>query len=215
MYLTEKISRWNSRYIADDGEKKPYHFGFIDFIIDEEESIDGKSSTTFTNERKISEFHVSNLFPDDLMIFAAVFNSDSVKRYSLPPDEGEFNAHYVDAAAATELVPGGDLRPVVSINQPEIGKLHLFGRPVVKTIFKGTVLIGKTKIIVDASDDNQVDHVEIHVDGVTVANLTEAPYEYTLSGPLFFKHTVEAIAFDEKGKTSSVSIDVSTFIFFN
>lgn len=120
VYLTEIISRWKNPYNADDGEPKPYHFGFIDYIIDKQTSIDGKGNTTLSDKRKLSDFDITNLVPEELMVIAVIFNSEPVKKYSYPPDEGEFDAYYADAADATELISGGNLRPAVGICLPDI-----------------------------------------------------------------------------------------------
>ncbi|MDH7507728.1 MAG: hypothetical protein QHH15_08110, partial [Candidatus Thermoplasmatota archaeon] len=165
VYLTEIISRSVNPHKAFDNNPKPYHFGFIDYIIEKQITINSKSNETFIEKKKITDFIVSDLKPEELMIIAVVFNSQPVKQYSNPPNENEFNAYYADATDATILVQGGNLPPTVGIILPEVGKLHLFGKPIFKTFFKRTVLIGKTTVTADAKDDLGIQKVEFYLDG--------------------------------------------------
>ncbi|HEY0089362.1 MAG TPA: Ig-like domain-containing protein, partial [Candidatus Lokiarchaeia archaeon] len=92
--------------------------------------------------------------------------------------------------------------------------LHLFGFPLIKTLFKNTILIGRTKILVNASDDSKVVKVEFYVDGKLVFTDEEATYEYTLKRiglfkELFYhKHIISVKAYDDAGKTSLDELEV-------
>ena len=208
VYLTEIISRWNNY------ENKPYHFSFIDYTIDEDISVDAYENTSVSAYRDISD-----LDPDNLMLIAVVFNSDSVKKFSDPendPPKYSFNAFYADAANATRVVVGGNLPPAVGILSPETGKIYIRGHPVFKTLFGKTILVGKTTIEAYAEDDSGVEKVELYVDGKLVMSDDDAPYSWSLRKISLFKHfvrrhTITVKAYDEEGKTSSVSIDVITF----
>jgi len=214
VYLTEKTSRWGNTHKTSEGKTVPYHYGFLDFVIDEEASIESKGKTTVTNKRKLTEFAISDLYPEDFTLIAVMFSSESVNKYSFPPDQGEFDAYYADAADAAELVPGGDERPIVHISNLEYKKLHLFGNPLFETLFKNTVLIGKTTVVAEAEDDSGIEKVEFYIDDELQHTDTEAPYEYTLTKLslfkefFFHKHKITVIAYDDMGKPTSVDLEV-------
>ena len=78
--------------------------------------------------------------------------------------------------------------------------------------FKNTILLGSTKIFtVHAEDDSGIDKVEFYIDGELIDTIEEAPYNYIykkLIRSIFLKkHTLEVIAYDDEGKTSSASIE--------
>ena len=215
VYLTEIISRWVNPYKAFDGNTKPYHFGFIDYIIEEELSVNSKSNATFSVRKKLTDFIVSDLEPEELMIIGVIFNSQAVKQYSNPPSNNEFNAYYADAANATILIQGGNLPPTVGMNLPEAGKLHLFGRPIIKTLFKRTILVGRTKITATTEDDLGIEKVEFYIDNKLKSTDTQAPYEYSfnkvkLIRHLIRQHTLKIIAYDIEGKNATIEIKVLT-----
>lgn len=215
VYLTEIISRWVNPYKAYDGKTKPYHFGFIDFIINKEITINSKSNATFSDRRKLTDFAVSDLKPEELMIIAVAFNSQPVIKYSNPPDGNEFNAYYADAANATILIQGGNLPPTVGISLPEAGMLHLFGKPILKTLFKHTILIGKTTVTATAEDDLGIEKVEFYIDDELKFTDTQAPYEYSFNKVKLLRrfirqHTLKIIAYDIENKNATVEIKVLT-----
>ena len=75
VYLTEKVSQWVNPFKADDGKTKPYHFGFLDYIIDKDISMDVKGNLTETKE-----IDLSGLDSEEVIIIAVVFSSESVKK---------------------------------------------------------------------------------------------------------------------------------------
>jgi hypothetical protein len=209
VYLTERIS-----IPGYDGN--PYHFGFLDFIADEEVSV------TSGSQKKVTKtYDISDLDVDNLMIIAVVFNSESVEKYSNPDDnEKPFDAHYADAADGIPVVVGGNLPPAVGITSPQLGMIYfngnIKGTGILNILqmsqFKNTILLGSTKIFtVHAEDDSGIDKVEFYIDGELIDTIEEAPYNYTykkLIRSIFLKkHTLEVIAYDDEGKTSSASIE--------
>lgn len=216
VYLTEVISRWDNPFKASDGETKPYHYGFLDYVINKDISVPADSNIIVSDKRQISEFSISDVSAEELFIIAVVFNSESVEKYSYPQDNlNKFNAYYADNADATRVLPGGNLPPTVGISSPEKGKIHLFGRPLFSTLFQNTILIGKTTIEATAEDDKSVEKVEFYIDDELVKTTVEEPYEYSFRKTgiikhLFRKHTFRAVAYDEQGKTSSSEIEVFT-----
>jgi hypothetical protein len=210
VYLTEIISRW------DEYNKDPYHFGFVDFIIDKNVTIPSKGNASYIDERDIAGFEVAELKPEELMIFAVIFNSESVIADSYPDGpEGEFDAHYADGVSATIVVPGGNLPPELGIDLPEYGKLHLFGNPVLNTLNKNTILILGSTIQASASDESGIEKVEFYIDGELVFTDEEPPYEYSFNKINFIrriikKHTITVKAYDYEGKSRASDMDVIT-----
>ena len=204
VYLTERNSY---QYYGGEGV---YHFGFIDYIINEDVEIPMKGEKTVTKTYDVSSFDI-----DNLMIIAVIFNNESVKKYANPPDENPFDAYYADAADGTLVGEGGyNLPPEVGITNPKNGKLHLFGREIITTLGLKTILLGRTWITAQASDDSKVVKVEFYVDDKLVAEFTEPPYEWLWKTPSWFKcrHEIKVIAYDDTGKTSTATMDVIAFI---
>ncbi|UCD14440.1 MAG: hypothetical protein JSW60_03225 [Thermoplasmatales archaeon] len=208
VYLTEKISRWSGP------EGDPYHFGFLDYLINEEISIDTGENASYGVTKDISD-----LDPENLMVIAVIFNSEKKQGYSDPPNNKKpFNAYYADNVDGTELVEGGNLPPTVGFSLPEIGKLHILGKPTFKFIFhKNTILIGKTKLVANAEDDEGIEKVEFFINDKLVSEDTEEPYEYSFRKVKSFKHfvrkyTLSVIAYDNEGKTGTGSIEVIALI---
>jgi glutaredoxin len=206
VYLTEIVSQWNGY----DG--KPYHYGFVDYAINKAISIDANGETNFSDTQSVSDYDYENL-----MIMAVVFNSESAGKYVYPNEnEHSFDAYYADAVNATKVAEGGNLPPGVGITSPVKGKIYFLDSPIFENLgsFKNTFLIGKKTISVYASDDSGIEKVEFYVDGELIETVKSEPYNWTLSRistfkELFYhKHNIEVKAYDDTGKTSSVSIEV-------
>jgi len=218
VYLTEIVSRWN----GNDG--KPYHYAFLEYIINEDISIGADGSESFSKTLDISDYDHENL-----MIIAVVFNSDSIEKYANPDsNENPFDAYYADAVDAVEVVPGGNLPPEVGIILPQEGKIYLNGKPflerlsqrkilgsVFNLLVQNTMMYGQKTFIVYAKDDSAIEKIEFYIDGELVYTIEEEPYEWTfkklpssfIRSILMKKHTLEVIAYDGEGKTSSASIE--------
>jgi hypothetical protein len=202
VYLTEKVSRWS----GPEGE--PYHFGFLDFIINEDISVGANDNVSFIETRDLSD-----LDPENLMVIAAVFNSEKHQRYSNPPKGNPFNAYFTDAVDGAEVVEGGNLPPVVSIIRPTFSKWHILGKPITKTLRQNTIIIGKTTIGVNATDDNKIEKVEFYIDGILKNTKTEKPYEWTFRKIGIFRNiirqnSIQVIAYDDEGKTAQDNLVV-------
>ena len=213
VYLTEIISRWNQQ------NSEPYHFALVDYIIDKEIKIPGNGNITIEDERLLSEFAVSDLLAEELMIISVIFNSKSTIKDSFPIDKskGDFQAHYADSTEATLIVPGGNLPPQAKISYPKAGKFHMFGNAVFKTPFKRTYLTGTTQVIAEITDDSGIEKVEFYIDGTLVSTDFEEPYEYEIKKPSILGrltispiHTIKIIAYDNEGKTDDAIIEVIT-----
>jgi hypothetical protein len=203
-----------------DASKKPFHFGSHSFIENKDVEIQSKELINFSKTIDSSE-----LDPENLMIYAAIYNSKSVKRESDPNDidrDGdthEFNAHFADNVAATEVVEGGNLPPFVAIDMPEFNHLHISGKPRFEFILlfqKKTFTIGKIDIKVNVTDEEGIDRVEFFLDNDSIFIDEEEPFEYTIDKIGSFrtllprKHNIKVVAVDTEGKENSANIDVFT-----
>jgi PKD repeat protein len=202
VYLTEINSRWS------DYNGKPYHFGFLDYMVNEEVSIPTDGQITRSNVTD-----ATGLYPTNLMVIAGVFNSTKHQGYSNPPSGNPFDAYYTDATVG-KRVAEGNLPPEVGITNPKSGRLHILGKPIVATKNLKTILLGRTNITASATDDSNVTKVEFYIDDTLVATFTAQPFEWMWKKPSWFrmKHTIKVIAYDDEGKTSTATMDVSAFI---
>ena len=226
LYLTEIISH------VTDYDSNNYHFGFLEYLTNEDISVESGKNITLTDTKDISAYDYENL-----MIIAVVFNSEKHQGYANPSDTTNhlFDAYYVDATDAVKIVEGGNLPPQLTITSPQKGKAYWNGKQmglvdkllerkhlikrfenisILKTLlYNKTYLLGRTKIItVNASDDSAVAQVVFSIDGTVMFNDTEAPYEYSFTKlnkikKLFPKdHTLTVTVYDDAGKTTSGSI---------
>lgn len=205
VYLSKRIAWQNF-----DGE--PFHFGFLDYIVNEDVSI-------LDNDQIVIEktYDVSDKDIDNLMVIAVVFSSESHQQYSDPPtNEHPFDAYYADAADGTLVVEGGNLPPEVGITNPKNGRINFFGITGPATLKLKTYLVGRATIAATASDDSKVEKVEFYIDDKLVAEFTEEPYEwkskFLLRTPFIPRdYTITVMAYDDEGKVSTTSLDVIAF----
>jgi len=204
VYLTEIIStRWQ------DHTGNPYHFAFLDFITNTDIEISANSQETFSETYSSSSYD-----PENLQLFAVVFNSEKNQGYSNPDaQENPFDAYYSDACDTAIVVPGGNLPPEIGIQSPSGGYLHILGNPLFKTLMGNTIIIGKTKIIAPANDDSAIEKVEFYIDDELVSSANAEPYEYEfrkvgMIKRLIKKHTIEVRAYDDSGKSATASLEV-------
>jgi len=210
VYLVE-INSWQNF----DGES--YHFGFLDYITNQEISLDADGQITVEGT-----YDVSSLDIDNLMIIAVVFNQESQQKYSKPDtNEYPFDSYFTDAADATMVVSEGNLPPEVGITAPKNGRLHLFGREMWANRNLNTLLIGRATISATASDDSSIEKVEFYLDDSLIAEFTEEPYEIRskllLRKPFLIpqNYTITVTAYDNEGKTTTVSLEVIALRAFN
>jgi Bacterial Ig domain len=217
VYLAEIISTQFNDY---NGLK--YKNGFVDFIFNEQVSVSAKSNKTFTNSRSLGSLDYENL-----KLIAVVFNSTKNVAYSNPlTNENQFDAFYADAANETYVAKGArNLPPEVGILSPQKGKIYLRGNLRLSFLYKNKLLkntwmIGRASIDTYAKDDSKITRVEIYVNDKLIANMTEPPYNWTLSGKLIKKplipktYTITVKAYDDSNKMATASIDVKAWFAF-
>jgi hypothetical protein len=196
VYLTEIISTtWKG--------DQPYRFAFLEFIINEATILQAEKTAQFTKS-----YDISGLDPDNLMIFAVLSNADQHEKFSQPPDKNPYVAYYIDAVATSTVVEAGNLPPEVGIQSPSIKYFHMLGNPKRKTLFGQTILIGRTTISVSATDDSEVETVEIYIDNKLSVTITEEPYEWKWHQLKIGKHTITVKVRDNEGKTANATMDV-------
>jgi len=90
LYVVEPVSRWNMY------NGQPYHFGLLGFAAQTAVTIPG--STIYNHN-----FSWSGSFTNtNIMVIAALFNSQGHQAYAYPPSGNPFTAYYVDATAAAK-----------------------------------------------------------------------------------------------------------------
>ena len=208
IFLTEIIStQWS------DFEGNSIKHPFLGFVLEEDIEILPNQELNFSKT-----FNDAGLDPENIRLFSVVFNSNTVSKYSDPGfDEFPFEANYADAVAKAEVVEGGNLPPTIGIGIPTRGYIHLFGNPIYKSnilnfLFNYTYLIGKSKIVAKAEDDNGIYKVQFFIDGTLKKTDYKEPYEYSFNKIrnlkwLIGKHTITVKAFDIQGKTNTATLD--------
>lgn len=88
VYVVEPVSRW---LMASQG---PYHYATLGLIETPIDIAPGNTSDQTMN------WNGTDINESNIMVMAAIFNSEGHQAYSYPPDQNPFTAHYVDAAAA-------------------------------------------------------------------------------------------------------------------
>ena len=223
LYLTEIVSH------VSDYTNKPYHFGFLEYLVNKDISVNGKQNITSSDTKNIAAYDYENL-----MIIGVVFSSQKHTGYANPPTKNPFDAYYADATNATKVAQTGNLPPQLQITSPQKGNIYLNGEilPFVDKIINRnhvikklenisllrnflhnkTILLGKNKLItVEATDDSAIAKVEFYVDGTLQLTDKQAPYEWSFeklsnTKSVWLKtHTLKVIAYDDTGKTMCVS----------
>jgi len=205
VYVTEIVSRWA------DLDGKAYHFGFIDYALDEQIQIAASDSLILSDLYPIGDLDV-----DNLQFFAVVFTDDSEQGYSDPPDGSPFDAYYAEAVATCTVIEGGNLPPGVGIAIPRYLRYHLFSR-VIWTVpfYQHTFLFGRTTMRFEAQDDSAIEKIEIMLKGPLrefTTTLEEEPYEWRVENLLGGNYHLTATAYDDQGKHTTAEMDVFIFM---
>jgi hypothetical protein len=200
VYLTEIVS-------TSGDSNTPQRFLFNKFILDDDVEVQALGQKQFTKTDSLG-----SLDPENIMIFAAVFNSEKQTGYSQPPDKNAFEAHYVDAVATSRIIPGGNIPPAVSIQNPQFDYVHRFGNPVRKSLLGKTIIVGHVTVVANVTDDSAITKVEFYINGNLMKSVEKPPFSWTWSKFTIGKRTITVKAYDDKGKSSSASINVIVFM---
>ena len=194
VYLTDLVST------SGEGNT-PQRFLFRELLIDDDIEIKPMEQIKLVKNKSIEL-----LDPENIVLFSAVFNSEKITSYSYPPNKNPFNAYYVDAVSAALVVEGGNIPPEVGILNPKVNYYHILGNPVRKSMFGKTILLGRTTIIANVSDDSAVVKAEFYVNGKLMKTIDTPPYQWVWHQLAFGKETITIKVYDDQGKTSSASI---------
>jgi len=102
-----------------------------------------------------------------------------------------------------------DKQPIVKIVKPMENSIYLKNKRIIP--FLGTWIFGAIDVIVNAVDDICVEKVEFYIDNELKATDYFAPYVWTWDEPAFFRHTIKAIAYDNRGNSDGDEIRVWKF----
>jgi hypothetical protein len=75
-----------------------------------------------------------------------------------------------------------------------------------------TILLGRTTIVASPHDDSKIVKVEFYINTKLMATVTQEPYEWSWHKFTIGKRTITVKAYDDSGKTTVASIDVTAFM---
>lgn len=102
----------------------------------------------------------------------------------------------------TQVIINPDSPPTASFIQPVENTVYFRNTPIGQTA-TSSILIGPSKIIVNAEDDIGIREVEFHIDDTLKHIDDEAPYEYTWKTG-HFSRTIKAVIIDTSGQRTSI-----------
>ena len=101
-----------------------------------------------------------------------------------------------ESATATVTFTVDNSPPDLNVIKPKIGYLYTKNREI-KTLLGNTIIMGSITIEADVSDETSgVNRVEFYIDDELKDTASNVPYEWTLNEPLFGKHAIKIIAYD-------------------
>ena len=99
--------------------------------------------------------------------------------------------------------------PEVDIVSPVENSLYLMNQRIIP--FFLTLIIGDIDIQVEAIDPSGISRVEFYIDEQLMETISDAPYQWTWTQNVFFKHTIKVVAFDNYENSADKEISVSKF----
>lgn len=161
-----------------------------------------EAGTTVTLEANVdsSDITAVHFYYSDTLIGTATAAPWSVEWENVPTGEQSLKAIAISQANVEYPSIPVSIRvteaPTIALIEPENEALIIEGQP--------------ATVVAQAADDRAVAQVEFFVNGESVSVDTEAPWEYTLDTTIFGAYTVEAVATDDDGiSTSASAITVS------
>lgn len=73
------------------------------------------------------------------------------------------------------------------------------------------IIIGDIDIILDASDNHEIDYIVLYIDNQEKIRFTDTPYEYTWDENMFGEATIRVVCFDKSKNTAEDTIKVWKF----
>lgn len=199
-----KSTRWKD-YNGD-----AFSYAFLEYAIEQDIIVNPGENKEFSSIWNASLSKYSEVFPENLMIYAVIYNSESTEKYSDPPPLGHnnnpFDAYYADVVEASR-VQEGTLPPTIGIISPKNGYryyFNLFNRiPLIRstfgyfisqlrngntplvdkfTLIGDTVIFGRGKIGVTVDAPAGIEIIEFYVDGELMhINTNKEPYHWRFS----------------------------------
>ena len=178
------LSGWNMS--ADDGR---HGSDFFDFILHGYESIAfwesgnyGYAHTPYDSFEKVNFSYLTNM--TRLMVASLAHIADIETYY-----------------------------PDVKIETPKRGQLYYKDKVIQKFKHENTIVIGQLVVCAKVKPgDSPIEKVEFYYDNDLIFTDADAPYQWLLNSKSMKKHTIQIIAYDEKGRSASDKIN---FYFFN
>jgi poly(hydroxyalkanoate) depolymerase family esterase len=153
-----------------------------------------------------SEYHAGSTTVVETFLVSGMGHAVAIGAHDPQHPCGQAGTYFVDegmcstyrAATFFGLIGGGGgtdtTPPTVQIVQPS----------------SGSTVSGTATIVVAASDDHAVTHVDVAIDGASIGSLTSSPYQVawdtTVSGD--GQHTITATAFDAAGNSTPDDVTV-------
>ncbi len=104
--------------------------------------------------------------------------------------------------------------PTMTISKPEEGSIYLLNHELMKEIhLKNALIIGRITIEIDVVDyESGVGRVEIYIDDLPKATITEPPFQWTWKEKAFFNHSLKVVAYDKNENSALETMKVWKFL---
>jgi hypothetical protein len=164
VYIVEIVSRYDDY----DGNKYPY--GFLDYAINTDISIDPSDAysdsvtwNSVTEKDGLGDpYNIKD--PDNILLIATVFNSDSNIKIRPPPNSGYYVAYYADQTTAAKL--GDSPPPTQDITPPDVEIIQ----PQDDNTVKGTI-----EVQAKATDNTGIDEVMFRAGSQSWVKMSPSP----------------------------------------
>jgi len=121
--------------------------------------------------------------------------------YSIPPDDNEDEKPLMDM-----FIDNTD--PVLILSRPKTG-IYLFQGELPIRLMRRAIIIGSINISCNATDDNEVERIELYIDNVLIQTNSGGSLSYLWDDIYFIRAcTIKTIAYDIAGNTDEKTIDV-------
>ncbi|UCF49394.1 MAG: M28 family peptidase, partial [Thermoplasmatales archaeon] len=147
----------------------------------------------------------------------AFWESEWKRDFFHNPDDSIENMNFSYFVNVTKLIVGSlaHLADMVEINHPTLriaspkrGRLYFEDRTLKILKYHRTIVFDDVLICTEVEPgDSPIEKVEFYYDGKLKFTDTERPYQWRINQRSLRKHTIKAIAYDEKGRTSSDEIN--------
>ena len=113
--------------------------------------------------------------------------------------------------AWTQVVMVNDTPPVVTIDKPQEGYLHLFGRPIMPLLFSRTIVVGRINVTLELTDPSGIRKIEFFVDEELEYTAEESPFIWTWDAFNIGYRTLKIIATNHLGHFTTETLSLLLF----